>query len=138
MSDPKEVEFSEHLTGGEEVSGEIGGEIFVPVEAEEEGGTLDEPVMTTLVSVQKQLASLTLKLRYWLISSLLSLNARSFFFFFFLTHQKRDLKAIFKKCLHVLIPIKSNKSLLHDCELRNLLPPPPQPHTQDMCHVYAY
>lgn len=49
----KEMEFSEHhLGGGEEVSGEIGGEIYIPVESSgvEDSGTLDEPVTTTLVS----------------------------------------------------------------------------------------
>ena len=57
MSAPmaKEMEFTEHhLGGGEEVSGEIGGEIYIPVESSgtnaEDSGTLDEPVTTTLVS----------------------------------------------------------------------------------------
>lgn len=44
------MEFSQHLSGGEGVSGDIGGEIFIPVDSgEAEEGTLDEPVMTTLV-----------------------------------------------------------------------------------------
>ena len=30
--------------------------------------------------------------------------------------QKRDLKAIMHKCVHVLLPVRSNKALLHDCE----------------------
>ncbi len=52
MSAPKEMEFSEHLIGGGEVDGEIGGEIFLSMETgEEDGGTLDEPVSTTLVSL---------------------------------------------------------------------------------------
>ena len=52
MSTPKEMEFSEHLAGGGEVDGEIGGEIFIPMETGklEDEGTLDEPVSTTLVS----------------------------------------------------------------------------------------
>ena len=51
MSAPKEMEFSEHLTGGEGVTGDIGGEIFIPLDsAQEQEGTLDEPVLKTLVS----------------------------------------------------------------------------------------
>ena len=50
MAAQKEMEFSEHLAGGEGVSGDIGGEIFIPVESEDgDEGTLDEPVLTTLV-----------------------------------------------------------------------------------------
>jgi len=30
--------------------------------------------------------------------------------------QKRDLKAILRKCVHVMVPVRSNKALLHDCE----------------------
>ena len=51
MSVPKEMEFSEHLTSGDGVTGDIGGEIFIPVDSSgEDEGTLDEPVMKTLVS----------------------------------------------------------------------------------------
>lgn len=52
MSSPEEMEFSEHPMGGSvgEVSGDIGGEIFIPMDsAELDDGTLDEPVATTLV-----------------------------------------------------------------------------------------
>ena len=53
MSTPKEMEFTEHLTGGGDVDGEIGGDIFIPMESGklEDEGTLDEPVTTTLVRV---------------------------------------------------------------------------------------
>lgn len=53
MSSPEEMEFSEHPMGGGvgEMSGDIGGEIFIPMEPRElaDDGTLDEPVTTTLV-----------------------------------------------------------------------------------------
>lgn len=49
MSTPKEMEFSENLTGDGGVSGDIGGDIFIPIEQEDDVGTLDEPVTTTLV-----------------------------------------------------------------------------------------
>lgn len=57
MSAPKEMEFSDHPIGGNagELSGDIGGEIFIPLDSQDEierrdDGTLDEPVTTTLVS----------------------------------------------------------------------------------------
>ena len=50
MASPKELEFDEHLAAGEGVTGDIGGEIFIPVDPDDtDEGTLDEPVLTTLV-----------------------------------------------------------------------------------------
>lgn len=49
LATPKEMEFSENLTGDGGVSGDIGGDIFIPIEQEDDVGTLDEPVTTTLV-----------------------------------------------------------------------------------------
>ena len=52
MTELKELEFEEQLTGGDDLSGHIGGDIYIPVEPEGlDEGTLDEPVMTTLVSL---------------------------------------------------------------------------------------
>ncbi len=52
MTELKELEFEEQLTGGDDLSGHIGGDIYIPVEPEGlDEGTLDEPVMTTLVSM---------------------------------------------------------------------------------------
>lgn len=50
MSSPEEMEFTEQFSGSRDVTGEIGGEISVPLGSEElEDSTLDEPVLTTLV-----------------------------------------------------------------------------------------
>ncbi|KAL5510336.1 hypothetical protein EMCRGX_G005865 [Ephydatia muelleri] len=57
---------------------EVSGNIQLPALEEDDEGTLDEPVLTTL---------------------------------------KRDGKAIVKKCFHVLVPYRADKSLLHDWDL---------------------
>ena len=45
-----------------------------------------------------------------------------------LTHtQARDVKAILRKFMHVLMPVGSNKTLLHDCEV----------YTQGLVHVVS-
>lgn len=50
MAMSEELEFNDQLTSGGDVSGDIGGEIFIPMDSGgHDEGTLDEPVSATLV-----------------------------------------------------------------------------------------
>ena len=132
----------------------VSGEIFIQSrDHEEDEGTLDEPITTTLVSGVLDNGGTTCTTYLLTLPSLLpspplpfpssvlplslllpspssSLSPFSHFvhplatispplpFSLHLVHiQARDMKAILHKFVHVLIPVRSNKALLHDCEL---------------------